>query len=76
MKTVLGADVRTNLAPAGVDVVFSFGFTMKHVRADKPTVVEEVKQAGFEFVGEIKMPILKENYLLRFKRPSRIDIDD
>jgi len=40
-----------------------------HVRCDKETVIKEVTAAGFVYVDQIKMKGLKENYLIRFKRP-------
>ena len=40
---------------------------LQHVRADKQTVIEEVKQAGF--VLESETDLLEENYYLRFRRP-------
>jgi len=41
---------------------------LKHVRAGKQTVIEEVKQAGFVFESEIDL--LEQNYYLRFRRPA------
>jgi predicted methyltransferase len=38
-----------------------------HVRAGKPTVIDEVEQAGF--VLESETDLLEENYYLRFRRP-------
>jgi len=43
--------------------------TLRHVRADKATVIAEVEQAGFVFESETDL--LVENYYLRFKRPTR-----
>jgi ubiquinone/menaquinone biosynthesis C-methylase UbiE len=40
---------------------------LKHVRADKQTVIEEVSRAGF--VLESETELLEENYYLRFLRP-------
>ncbi|MBW2381844.1 MAG: hypothetical protein JRG70_20315 [Deltaproteobacteria bacterium] len=40
---------------------------LQHVRADKQTVIEEVKQAGFVLQSETDL--LEENYYLRFRRP-------
>lgn len=42
-------------------------FIMGHVRADKIQVIAEISQAGFTFLGEVDMPELEENYLLRFR---------
>lgn len=44
-------------------------WVMDHVRADKRTTIKEIEQAGFEFVGELKVPGLAENYMLHFRRP-------
>jgi ubiquinone/menaquinone biosynthesis C-methylase UbiE len=40
---------------------------LKHVRAGKQTVIEEVEQAGF--VLESETDLLEQNYYLRFRRP-------
>ncbi len=40
---------------------------LRHVRAPKETVIEEVEQAGFVFESEVVL--LEENYYLRFVRP-------
>jgi ubiquinone/menaquinone biosynthesis C-methylase UbiE len=40
---------------------------LKHVRADKQTVIDEVSQAGF--VLESETELLKQNYYLHFRRP-------
>lgn len=44
-------------------------WVMDHVRADKRTFIREIEQAGFEFVEELEVPGLVENYMLRFRRP-------
>jgi SAM-dependent methyltransferase len=44
-------------------------WVLDHVRADKKTTIKEIEQAGFQFVEEIEVPGLVENYLLRFRRP-------
>lgn len=41
---------------------------LRHVRADKVTVIEEVEAAGFVFESE-EDGLLDENYFLRFTRP-------
>lgn len=43
-------------------------WTMQHVRAGKETVIAEVEQAGFEFVGEKEINGFKENYFLEFRK--------
>lgn len=40
---------------------------LRHVRAGKAEVIEEVEQAGFVFWSETKL--LEENYYLHFRRP-------
>jgi len=40
---------------------------LRHVRATKETVIEEVEQAGFVFESEVEL--LQKNYYLRFVRP-------
>jgi len=40
---------------------------LKHVRADKQTVIDEVSQAGF--VLEAETDLLQQNYYLHFRRP-------
>lgn len=40
-----------------------------HVRANKETVIEEVKAAGFSLEEEVEVEGLVENYFLRFRRP-------
>jgi ubiquinone/menaquinone biosynthesis C-methylase UbiE len=40
---------------------------LRHVRADKPTVVSEFEEAGFVLDSEVDL--LRENYYLRFRRP-------
>jgi predicted methyltransferase len=42
---------------------------LKHIRASKETVIEEVRSVGFELIGETDLG-LEENYVLRFRRPG------
>jgi uncharacterized protein (TIGR01244 family) len=42
-----------------------------HVRAGKADFRAEIEEAGFEFVGQIALPGLEENYLLEFRKPAR-----
>jgi predicted methyltransferase len=42
---------------------------MEHVRTGKAVVIEEIEAAGFTLDREIKVTGLRENYMLRFKRP-------
>lgn len=39
-----------------------------HVRAGKETVRAEIQQSGFEYVEEMEIPGLEENYFIRFKK--------
>jgi len=41
---------------------------MGHVRAGKPIFRQEIEDAGFDFVEEVKVNGLKENYFLRFRK--------
>jgi len=45
-------------------------WTLNHVRAGKEIVRQEVESAGFLFDTKIDMPEFKENYLLRFRKPT------
>lgn len=40
-----------------------------HVRAGKSVFREEIEKAGFKFVDEIDIDGLKDNYILKFRRP-------
>jgi len=42
---------------------------LEHVRAGKADFTGEIESAGFRFDGEISVDGLKENYVLRFRRP-------
>ena len=42
---------------------------MEHVRAGKREFRREIEAAGFEFEREIEVEGLKENYVIRFRRP-------
>jgi ubiquinone/menaquinone biosynthesis C-methylase UbiE len=72
------ASIRQALVPGGLFVVVDFErvegvsreWILGHVRAGKETVRQEVEAAGFEFVDEVAVPAFKENYLLRFRRPT------
>jgi ubiquinone/menaquinone biosynthesis C-methylase UbiE len=46
-------------------------WVLNHVRADKGTFKDEIVTAGFEFVEEVTIPQFRENYFLRFRKPSR-----
>ena len=73
------ASIFKALKPGGRMVLIDFDripgksreFIMGHVRAGKQIFREEVMSAGFEFEREIDFPEFKENYLLRFRKPSQ-----
>ncbi|MCA9178951.1 MAG: methyltransferase domain-containing protein [Planctomycetales bacterium] len=66
------------LKPGGTLVVIDFEripgesreFILGHVRAGKEVFQSEIVDAGFQFVEEAQVPGFKENYLLRFRKPS------
>lgn len=72
------ASIYAALKPGGRLVVIDFerisgvssDFILGHVRAGKEVFKGEIEQAGFQFVDEVTIPAFKENYLLRFKKPS------
>jgi len=72
------ASLRAAIRPGGQLVIVDFErikgvsrkFIMGHVRCGKQTVIEEITAAGFVFIEEIKVKGLKENYFIRFRRPS------
>ena len=41
---------------------------LNHVRANKELVITEIEANGFTLIQEIKVPGLKENYLLHFRK--------
>ncbi len=43
-------------------------WTLDHVRAGKEVVQQEIERAGFNFVEEIEIPGLEENYFLEFQK--------
>ena len=66
----------TALRPGGRLVIVEFDKVpgkisqamMDHVRADKPTLIREVSEAGFVFVGEVEGLPLEENYMVVFEK--------
>ncbi len=72
----MNADLRRALKPGGRLYVLEFekvaclssANTMTHVRAPKETVIAEITKAGFTLVEQVKVPGLRENYLLHFRR--------
>ena len=68
--------IHSALTEGGKVVVIDFNripgvsreWTMGHVRAGKQTFIDEIEQAGFEFVAERKIPGFDENYYLEFRK--------
>jgi ubiquinone/menaquinone biosynthesis C-methylase UbiE len=66
------------LRPGGRMVVIDFEriegksreWTMQHVRAGKETVIAEIKEAGFQWVGEREIEGFEENYFIEFRKPQ------
>jgi len=44
-------------------------WVLNHVRAGKQVTREEIEQAGFEYLREVPVEGLEENYLILFCRP-------
>jgi len=64
-------NMRAALRDGGQMIVVDFERTpdrLDHVRAPKETVIQEIKDAGFRFVEEVKIQGFKNNYFLRFAR--------
>ena len=69
------------LRPGGTLVLIDFhriegvssDWVLNHVRAGQDIVKEEVTSGGFEFVEFVD--VLKENYFLRFRKPSAGNIE-
>ena len=74
-QSTLGSMYRA-LKPGGTLIVIDFDripgksrpFIVSHVRASKEVFRSEIIAAGFEFVEDVKLPSLKENYMLRFQK--------
>lgn len=70
MLTSIHKALKDNARLAVIDFVKQPGqssdWIMTHVRADKHTTIEEIKQAGFKLVAEPKL--LHSNYFLVFKK--------
>jgi ubiquinone/menaquinone biosynthesis C-methylase UbiE len=72
----MNADMRRALKPGGRLYVLEFekvpglssANTMTHVRAPKEVVIAEITKAGFTLVEQVKVPGLRENYLLHFRK--------
>jgi len=73
----MNADMLDALRSGGEMFVLDFeripGITserlLAHVRASKETVIAEIEASGFVLIEEINLSDLKDNYLLRFKKP-------
>ena len=73
----INADLLGALKPGGEIFVLDFEripgvsprWILFHVRMDKQTVITEMVDAGFEFVEDLDVDGLQENYLLRFRKP-------
>ncbi len=71
------ASIRDALRPGGELVILDFirepgvssEWILGHVRASEAVVRQEIEAAGFEFVRREETPYLRENYVLRFRRP-------
>lgn len=70
------ASIREALVPGGVLALIDYRrkpgvsapWIFEHVRADRRTVIDEVKQAGFDLIDD---PLrLRENYFIRFRKRS------
>ena len=68
---IMNADLRRALKPGGRLYVLEMekaGGNDGHVRAPKNDVIAEIEKSGFALVGDLKVPGLKENYLLKFPK--------
>ena len=67
----MNADIRRTLKPGGQLYVLELhktGTRIAHVRAPKEVVIAEIEKAGFKLVEDIKVPGLRESYLLQFRK--------
>jgi len=71
------SSLHSAIRPGGTLVVLDFEripgesaeWVMGHVRAGKEVFRREIESAGFRFEREVTVEGLKENYVLRFRRP-------
>jgi len=71
------ASLYKSIRPGGSLVILDFervpgqssDWVLEHVRAGKQEARKEIESAGFSFEREIPVEGLKENYVLRFRRP-------
>ena len=72
MQTLVS--IHQALRPGGTLVIIDFErvvgvsveFAISHVRCGKGTVTDEVKDAGFDFIGEI--PMMEDQYFIKFRK--------
>ena len=67
----MNADIRRALKPDGQLFVLEMekaGRQESHVRAPKQVVIAEIEKSGFKLVEDIKVPGLRESYLLHFRK--------
>ncbi len=77
------ADLRRALKAGGRLVIVDFhriagkssDFIMKHVRADRETVIAEIVAAGFQQLESPPTPFLVENWFAIFERPGDVEHD-
>lgn len=68
---VMNADLRRALKPGGRMYVLEMekaGGNTDHVRAPKDAVIAEIEKSGFQLVEQVRLPSLRENYLLHFRK--------
>jgi len=71
------ASLYSAIRPGGSLVILDFeripgesnDWVLEHVRAGKQEFRREIESAGFQFEREVEIEDLKENYVLRFRRP-------
>jgi len=67
----MNASIRRALKPGGRLYVLEMeksGTQTAHVRAPKDVVIAEIEKSGFKLVEQVKVPGLKDNYLLQFRK--------
>jgi len=67
----MNASIRRALKPGGRLYVLELEKTTAqaaHVRAPKEVVIAEIEKSGFKLVEDVKVPGLKDNYLLHFRK--------
>jgi ubiquinone/menaquinone biosynthesis C-methylase UbiE len=72
----MNASMLKALRPGGTLILIDFrrvagqspAWILEHVRAGEEVFTRELQAAGFEKVGDV--PLLKENYMVRFRKPA------